>query len=161
MKIKCDTDYMIRCLILDSQKTLNRTDFNRINADMVCLEKSEEIEFIHLTYDDCINSIVNEGFRTGDGLLGIGVYVVNPCNQKSLESLINFYTDLCEGCDCMVLVKGKYNGKYLEASYALNENFRYAEGFVLLDDVSKIEIINYNTIPVSDIKNTLIKLGSK
>lgn len=158
MNIKCDTEYMLKCLIVKEDQSI--LQLNKIEADVICKEKDGMINFVHLTYDDCIDSILKDGFRTGDGLLGIGVYVVNPSDKKSLNSLVNFYTDLSEGCDSMIVVQGRYKGKYRECVYALNENYKYSEGFILLEDVSNIEITKYTDVPVSCIERTLKELGA-
>lgn len=119
--------------------------------------KKTKISFIHLTYTDVVNKIIEEGFKAGDGNMGIGVYCCDLESPKSIQALIHFQSDLSEGEDEMCLITGTYEGEFLECIGASDEHHAYNIGFVLLKDLNKIQVKQTLQCPSHQIEKELRK----
>lgn len=129
-----------------------------INKELILERKEGLMTFAHITYTDVVPKIVEHGFISGDGNLGIGVYCCDLERRKSVKALVDFHKDLTEGEDEMCIIVGTYNGERLECIDSTSEYQEYNEGFVLLKDTNLITVSQIYTVLVADIKKTLERL---
>lgn len=126
-----------------------------VDDNFVLRKEFKKLRLVHLTYEENIQSIKINGFRTGEGLFGKGLYVCDLDNEESIESLINFSRDLIEEeCDEIVVIEGIYEGMY-ERCINTNEYFEYAKGFILIKNTKNIEIEKISVIQQIDLKGYL------
>lgn len=130
-----------------------------IDDTFILKSETKNLRFIHLTYEENIQSIKKNGFYKGEGLFGEGLYVCNLEDEESIKSLINFSSDLIEDRhDELAVVEGIYNGKY-HTCIDTEKHFEYAIGFILIEDVEKININNISIIEQRLLRGYLMNLN--
>lgn len=132
-----------------------------IDDTFVLKTEYKSIRFVHLTYEENIKSIKENGFNKGNGLFGEGLYVCDLGDKESIKSLINFSSDLIEDRnDELAVIEGFYNGEY-DVCIDTKEYFEYANGFILIKDVENIKINSISVIEHRLLKGYLKKLNKK
>lgn len=139
-----------------------KTQEYSIIDSLVLNKELGDLDFIHLTYYDCIESILKDGFDPGEGNMGDGVYCVNLNDPKGIRSLRQLsISDMYEGEDKVGIIFGKYSGKYTECVDAKEDHFKYNIGFCLLEETQCIKDLYATIIDKDELSSYLFKLERK
>lgn len=139
----------------------NTQEYSIIDS-LVLKKELGELDFIHLTYYDCIESILKNGFYPGEGNMGDGVYCVNLNDSNGIRSLRLFsISDMYEGEDKVGIIFGKYSGNYTECIGAKEDHFKYNIGFCLLEEMQGIKDLYATIIDKDELNSYLLNLERK
>lgn len=139
----------------------NTQEYSIIDS-LVLKNELGELDFIHLTYYDCIESILKDGFTPKEECMGDGVYCVNLNDHSGIRNLRLFSSrDMYEGEDKVGIVFGKYSGKYTECIGAKEDCFKYNIGFCLLEEMQGIKDLYATIIDKDDLNSYLLNLERK
>ena len=127
--------------------------------ELITEKYDNELEFIHLTYTDCIDSILDFGFYANEGNMGFGVYAADYNDSNSIRQLRFFSkASLFSGEEKAIVVKGKYSGPYLKCIKTTSKYSDYNIGFILIEEPSKISDLTYTEVSVDELPKHLSKL---
>lgn len=124
---------------------------NDLEVDFISVEKEGKLDFIHISNIEYKNDIEKYGLFYGEGDLGTGIYIVDKNNTEGIDNLKTFISESFNyDEEKLLVVKGKYNGKYIECIYGYNH-----KGYVVVKN--EISQANISNIYEEDINLFLLK----